>query len=181
MSKRYELTAESRPAKAVNAVQEVGPVLVFIEQRVGRVHASSVIKELRSEGLLQPVIVLATEVDAYLAAEVGQAGAAGYVLKKDLKSERFTKTVNRVLKESRGQQAAHADLAKTLMQMAGLTNREREVLEQIVAGLTNKQIADEMHRSVETIKVHRSHIMTKLEAKSTADLVRRVTLACHCS
>ena len=53
-----------------------------------------------------------------------------------------------------------------------LTNREKEVFERVVAGLLNKQIAAELGAAEKTIKVHRGRVMTKMKAKSVADLVR---------
>jgi FixJ family two-component response regulator len=58
-----------------------------------------------------------------------------------------------------------------------LTQREREVLEDVVAGLMNKQIAFKLGISEITVKLHRGNVMRKMEAKSIADLVRMVEQA----
>jgi FixJ family two-component response regulator len=53
-----------------------------------------------------------------------------------------------------------------------LTDREREVMKLVAAGLTNKEIAEKLYLSVVTIKLHRGQVMRKMHAKSLADLVR---------
>src|SRR5262249_61948133 len=53
-----------------------------------------------------------------------------------------------------------------------LTAREREVMQQVISGLLNKQIAAELHITEDTVKFHRGHIMRKMRADSLADLVR---------
>ena len=65
-----------------------------------------------------------------------------------------------------------AELAELREGLSHLTQREREVLALVVAGLLNKQIALRLGASEKTIKIHRSHVMQKMGADSLADLVR---------
>ena len=71
-------------------------------------------------------------------------------------------------REARRQREEMADLRA---RYAALTPRERDVLRLVIAGLPNKQIADEIGTSEVTVKVHRGQVMQKLGAKSLADLV----------
>jgi FixJ family two-component response regulator len=67
-------------------------------------------------------------------------------------------------------------IARSLLEirarLATLTRREREVLEYVVAGKSNKQIAGDLGTVEQTIKVHRAHVMQKMGARSVAELVR---------
>jgi len=72
------------------------------------------------------------------------------------------------------QRRHHADLARRI---ASLTPREREVMELIVAGSLNKQIADELRISIKTVEVHRARVMDKVAVRSVAELVQCVMQA----
>jgi two-component system response regulator FixJ len=173
----YELSSEVDAENAIARVKEIDPAVVFLDYRLSTTTGLEVIREMRRQGLLQPVIVLTGQGDEYLAAEITRAGANAYLVKDDLATTRLPETIDRVVKEAKATAPDRAERAQTLSRLDALTPREKEVLDEIVNGLTNKQIAAKMHRSIETIKVHRAHIMSKLMAESTADLVRRVTNA----
>ncbi len=173
----YELSSEVDAENALARIKQINPAVVFLDYRLSTTTGLEVIREMRQLGLLHPVIVLTGQGDEYLAAEITRAGANAYLVKDDLSSPRLPETINRVMKEWKQGAPDRAERSQTLSRLDALTPREKEVLDEIVNGLTNKQIATKMHRSIETIKVHRTHIMSKLMADSTADLVRRVTNA----
>ncbi len=71
-------------------------------------------------------------------------------------------------------------LEKTLLKThasVALTKRETEILDMIINGLTNRQIAQKLHRTERTVEYHRNHLMQKFEAKTAADLVKRAILS----
>lgn len=173
----YELSAEVDADNAIAAVKKTNPAVIFLDYRLSTTTGLEVIRDMRTQGMLQPVIVLTGQGDEYLAAEITRAGANAYLVKDDIATSRLPETIARVIAEAKQDAPDRAERAETLARMNNLTPREREVLDEIVSGLTNKQIAAKMHRSIETIKVHRAHIMSKIMAESTADLVRRVTNA----
>lgn len=173
----YELSSEVDEENAITKVKEIDPAVIFLDYRLSKTTGLEVIREMRRQGLLQPVIVLTGQGDEYLAAEITRAGANAYLVKDDLATSRLPETIERVMLEAKKNAPDRAERSQTLSRLDALTPREKEVLDEIVNGLTNKQIANKMHRSIETIKVHRAHIMSKLMADSTADLVRRVTNA----
>lgn len=173
----YELSAEADAAQALAVVRALNPAVVFLNDQLGTTTGLELMRALRREGLLHPVIALSVRDDGYFAAEITRAGANAYLVKDDLATPRLAETLGRVIAEAERVAPQRAERAQTLARINSLTAREAQVLDEIVNGLTNKQIADKMERSVETIKVHRAHIMTKLMADSTADLVRRVTQA----
>ncbi len=165
------------PGQAVETVRQSRPGLVFLDYRMGVKTGLEVLRDMRSAKLFLPVIVLTGEGDEYIASEITQAGADAYLVKDDLKTARLPDTMRRVMEQARASAPQREEQAQTLERLELLTPREREVLDELVAGLTNKEVAAKLHRSVETIKVHRAHIMAKIQAESTADLVRRVMTA----
>lgn len=70
-------------------------------------------------------------------------------------------------------------LEKTLENYSGvgLTKREHEILGMVINGLTNRQIAQKLHRTERTVEYHRNHLMRKFKAKTAADLVKRAILS----
>jgi len=165
------------PAAAAEQIDRDRPDLVFLDYRLGPVTGVELLVQLRASGIRCPVIVLTGQGDEYIAAEISRAGADAYLVKDDLNTARLPETMRRVLDQAERDAPRREEYADTNQKLQRLTPRENEVLNEIVAGLTNKQIAAKLHRSIETIKVHRSHIMAKIEADSTADLVRRVMTA----
>ena len=71
----------------------------------------------------------------------------------------------------------HAELAEIRARLDTLTPREREVLEYVVAGKLNKQIAGDLGTAEQTVKFHRAHVMQKMKAHSVAELIRLIE---HC-
>ena len=173
----FELLHEADPLAALDRVRAEAPAVVLLDYRLGPTDGVELLKQMRGAGLLQPVIVLTGQGDEYVAAEITRAGADAYLMKDDLDNDRLAKALDLAVARAREAGEDQAQRSETLDKLQTLTPREREVLDEIVAGLTNKQIAAKMHRSIETIKVHRAHIMAKVQADSTADLVRRVVTA----
>lgn len=99
-------------------------------------------------------------------------GASGYVLKNAAKEE-LMEAIETVAK---GKTFLSEDASQTLRKVEGekivLTRREKEVLELIAEGMTNNEIASKFFISVTTVETHRKNLLTKLEAKNTASLVR---------
>lgn len=172
-----QLSVEMDRANAVTRIQALDPAVVFLDCRLGETAGLQVLCDMREQGLLHPVIVLAGQADVYVAVAMIRAGANDYLLKSDLGTGRLKAILQRVMDEAEQDKDIRAERSETLSRLRKLTPRESEVLDELVNGLTNRQIAAKMHRSVETIKVHRAHIMSKLMADSTADLVRRVVYA----
>jgi FixJ family two-component response regulator len=93
-------------------------------------------------------------------------------IQKPFKEEELVSLVERMLDQARdsfndSQTAANRDAL-----MAKLTTREAQVLERIVAGRLNKQIADDLGISIKTVEAHRANIMEKLNANTVADLLK---------
>lgn len=165
------------PAKAIESLAEIDPDIVLLDHHLGAQTGLEVLQQMRKSGHFQPVIILTGAGDEYLAAEVTRAGATDYINKDDLEPDRLESVLNRVLIDVANKREHQEERSEILKKLATLTPRELEVLDSIVDGLTNKAIAAEFFRSVETIKVHRARIMDKMQASTAADVVRMAMIA----
>jgi two-component system response regulator FixJ len=118
-----------------------------------------------------PVIIVTGHGDVPLAVRAMRAGAVDFI-EKPFDDELLLKSIERALqvgKENRNQ-ASFAEAATA--RVAELTDRERQVLERLVAGQPNKVIAYELDISPRTVEIHRAHVMEKMQARSLSDVVR---------
>ena len=123
----------------------------------------------RQAGL--PVIIVTGHGDVPLAVRAMKAGAIDFI-EKPFDGEMMLASIRRALSYST-ETKSKAELAKQAVErMAALTARERDVLEQLVAGRANKVIAYELDISPRTVEIHRAHVMQKLQAQSLSELIR---------
>ena len=100
-----------------------------------------------------------------------KAGAAEFLI-KPFQDEELLNAVEHAFALDRAQRKAGGLVDSIEARMKTLTERERQVLELVTTGLMNKQMADRLHLSVVTIKMHRGQVMKKMQAESLADLVK---------
>jgi two-component system, LuxR family, response regulator FixJ len=128
-------------------------------------------EELVKRRIGLPVIIVTGHGDVPLAVRAMKAGAVDFI-EKPFDDELLLQSIDQALtrgKEQRGQ----ASLAQSAAErIALLTERERQVLERLVAGQANKVIAYELDISPRTVEIHRAHVMEKMQAKSLSDVVR---------
>lgn len=111
-----------------------------------------------------PVLMITGYGDIPTAVKAMKAGAVDFI-EKPLDKKNFMRKIRSVLKKN---VSAHPDLGDSL------TRNEAKILQFIVNGKSNKEIANLLHRSARTIEVHRAHIMHKLGVDNLVDLVKRV-------
>jgi FixJ family two-component response regulator len=100
-----------------------------------------------------------------------KAGAVDF-LEKPFEDRDLLDSIHRALDESRARRADRAERAVIRQRIDSLTPREHQVLELLVTGMLNKQVAGELGATEKTIKVHRGRIMAKMHANSLVDLAR---------
>ena len=106
-----------------------------------------------------------------LAVDTMKKGAMDFI-QKPFRENDLVSLVERMLGEARTSFAEHQQAANRDALLAKLTGREAQVLERIVAGRLNKQIADDLGISIKTVEAHRANIMEKLGANTVADLLK---------
>lgn len=118
-----------------------------------------------------PMAFITGHGDVPLAVDTMKKGAMDFI-QKPFKEDQLVTLVERMLEQARASFAEHQQAASRDALLAKLTGREAQVLERIVAGRLNKQIADDLGISIKTVEAHRANIMEKLGANTVADLLK---------
>jgi FixJ family two-component response regulator len=118
-----------------------------------------------------PIVFLSGHGDIPTSVQAMKRGAADF-LTKPVDEEVLLAAIRNALERDRALRGAREELARIERRLATLTPREREVLERVVDGRLNKQIAAELGTVEKTIKVHRASVMQKMGVRTLADLVR---------
>jgi two-component system response regulator FixJ len=130
---------------------------------------------LSAANALMPAIVITGHGDVPMAVAAMKAGALDFI-EKPFEDELLIAAIRRAAERIGGTPSAADDATAVLSRLDQLTERERQVLFSVVAGLPNKTIAYDLNISPRTVEVHRANVMTKMQAKSLPELVR-MTLA----
>jgi FixJ family two-component response regulator len=128
---------------------------------------------LTKTGSLLPIIFLSGTADIPKSVQAMKHGASDF-LTKPVNDEELLAAVRVAIEKDRALRRKQAELSETRARLATLTPREREVLECVVAGKLNKQIASDLGTVEQTVKVHRAHVMQKMRVQSVAELVRLI-------
>ena len=134
------------------------------------------LRRLRELKLGIPVIVITGHGDVPLAVEAMKIGALDF-LEKPFDDEVLLASVRSALNQLDQDQRRQAERNEIERRLAALSNRERDVLEGLVSGHANKQIAYDLGISPRTIEIYRANLMTKMQAASLSDLVRMALIA----
>ena len=118
-----------------------------------------------------PIVFITGHGDVPMAVDTMKKGAMDFI-QKPFKEDQLVALVERMLEHASGSFAEYQIAVSRDALMARLTLRESQVLERIVAGRLNKQIADDLGISIKTVEAHRANIMEKLNANTVADLLK---------
>lgn len=160
-------------AKAFLTRCETGPVrgCLVVDVRLPGVSGLDLQDQLRERGLYLPTIVITGHGDVPVAVRAMKAGALDFI-EKPFSDQTLLDRIREAMDKDEQLHALRARCDVLVERYDRLTNREREVMQLVVAGRLNKQIAAELGLSHKTIEVHRAHVMDKMQADSLADLVR---------
>ena len=147
-----------------------GPACVVVDQHLPGLSGPALQQKLLGNAALAVVFVTDSG-DVPTVVEAMKQGAVDF-LAKPIQEEQLVAAVNRGLQNAMRAEAQRQARDRFLERVQRLTAREREVAVCLVAGLSNRQIATDLGMTEKTAKVHRSHVMAKLEVGSVAELVR---------
>jgi FixJ family two-component response regulator len=128
-------------------------------------------KRMASMNLEIPVVFLTGHGDIPASVQAMKAGALEF-LTKPVDEQDLLRAIQEAIDRDRRTRQQHADMHELRSRHDSLTAREREVMQQVISGLLNKQVAAELNITEFTVKIHRGQVMRKMHADSLADLVR---------
>ena len=129
--------------------------------------------ELAARNIRIPIVFVTGHGDIPMSVRAMKAGAIEF-LTKPYRDQDLLDAVRIALEQDRARREQERDLTDLQQRFDSLTPREQEVISRVVSGMLNKQIAGELGTAENTVKVHRSRAMEKMNAQSFADLVRMI-------
>jgi FixJ family two-component response regulator len=166
---RVELFASAQDF--LSAKRPDAPACLVLDVRMPGLSGLDLQLKLRDGGIPVPIIFITGHGDIPMSVRAMKEGAHEF-LTKPVRGQDLLDAVQKAIAADRALREERKESNEIRMRFGSLTPREKEVLELVVAGLLNKQIADQLGMSELTVKTHRAHVMEKTQADSLAHLVR---------
>jgi FixJ family two-component response regulator len=147
------------------------PACLVLDVRMPGLSGLDLQLKLSEAGIHIPIIFITGHGDIPMTVRAMKEGAHEF-LTKPVRGQDLLDAVQKAIASDRGLRKERQELNEIRSRFDTLTPREKEVLDLVVAGLLNKQIADQLGMSELTVKTHRAHVMEKTNAESLAHLVR---------
>ena len=149
------------------------PSCLVLDMRLPGISGLNLQRQLAKANIHIPIIFITAHGDIPMTVRAMKAGAVE-LLTKPFRDQDLLDAIQLALERDRGRCQQEAELAALRERFELLSPREREVVDLVVSGLPNKQIAAHIGTAENTVKVHRSRAMEKMQAQSLADLVKMV-------
>jgi two-component system response regulator FixJ len=168
---KLEVKTYSTALAFLDALPDAASGCVITDVRMPVMSGVDLLRRLKELKIGVPVIVITGHGDVALAVEAMKVGAVDF-LEKPFDDDVLLASVQSALKRQDGETKRHIERLEIEGRLAGLSNRERDVLGGLVTGRANKQIAFDLGISPRTVEIYRANLMNKMKAGSLSDLVR---------
>jgi len=144
---------------------------IVSDVRMPEMSGLDLLRTLQDAGDPRPLLLMTGHGDVELAVQAIKLGAFDFV-EKPFNSERLVARVEEALVASESSLKERLELDDLKSKYAGLSDRQRDTMQLLIRGLSNKEIGQQLGISPRTVEIHRTWVMTKMSARSIADLVR---------
>jgi FixJ family two-component response regulator len=148
-----------------------GAACAVLDVRLPGMNGLELQQALAARSASLPIVFITGHGDVPLSVRAMKSGAVDF-LSKPFEDEDFLAAIEQALAKNSQARAVEAEHSEIAARVAQLSKRERAVMDLVVRGLLNKQVAKELGIAEKTVKVHRAGVMRKMKAESFADLVR---------
>jgi RNA polymerase sigma factor (sigma-70 family) len=149
------------------------PSCLVLDIRLRGISGLALQRQLAEANVQIPIIFITAHGDVPMTVRAMKAGAVEF-LTKPFHDQDLLDAIHSALERDRGRRQQEAGLAALRERFESLSPREREVVSMVVSGMLNKQIAAQIGTAENTVKIHRSRAMEKMQANSLADLVKMI-------
>lgn len=149
----------------------IGKACLVTDLRMPDMSGIELLKRLNANGTMVPAVVITGHGDVPMAVAAMKAGAVDFI-EKPFEDEVLVEAIKRAASQLEQTAQPAEDTAALRSRLDQLSERERQVLSAVVAGLPNKTIAYDLGISPRTVEVHRASIMAKMQARNLPELVR---------
>jgi two-component system response regulator FixJ len=169
----YAVRTHSSASAFLVVAASISNGCLVTDLRMPDIDGVELLRRLNAAGTMLPAIVVTGHGDVQMAVEAMKNGAMDFI-EKPFSDEVILDSIKRAVERAASQVDADAALTRTRERLASLSERELQVLRGVVQGQANKTIAFELGISPRTVEVYRAGLMSKMQAKNLADLIRAV-------